>query len=182
MEPPGLIDRIALAQENREGILNQLLQEFLPLNKKYASMLRYEDALSDMQLDFIKLIRNFKVDSFYHREDKYVLGYITKSVYHAYLKHSKSYYDYQKHNCTFSDLSDEDQNLIDKLSFTYDNYSEVELQEIKKFLTEPQFKLIYHLYFLNQSVEETGQALGISRQAVNKAKNKTLAKLRSVWL
>lgn len=180
MDSPKLIKKIELAKKEEEA-LNQLLSDFLPLNQKYACLLGYQDALSDLQFDFIMLIINFKVETFYPKKDAYVLAYIAKSVRNAYIKRAKAICAYRKHYIVISSLSDEDDNLLDRIAFTHDNYSEIDLQELKNILSKQQFKIIYHLYFLNETSKEVGQALGISRQAVYKTKTKALEKLRQAW-
>ena len=176
-----LIDRIASAQNNKGNTLNELVQDFSPIIKKYAFLLKHEDAQSDLQLDFIELICNFKTDSFSPKEDQYVLAYIEKTMRSAYIKRSKekarqNHYDY------FEDLTHTQKQLAEKTAATYDRYSELDTAQLKQLLTPCQFEVIYFLYYLDLSVKETGQALGISRQAVNQTKSKALSKLRQEWL
>lgn len=179
-QPPGLIKKINEAQTNKQYFL-KIIQDFLPLNQKYAYKLGYDDALSDMQLDFIHLIRNFNTDHFYPKKDQYVLGYIKKAVYNSYIKHAKNDYNYRNHYYPISSLTTDDEYLLNRLCFTYDHYEEINWRKLKSILTEQQYKIILFLYYLDKSVSETGHALGISRQSVNQTKNKALKKLREAW-
>jgi|GEM_PF-5739315 len=47
---PKLIERIAGAQKSKGDILYKLIQDFGPIIKKYAFLLKYEDAQADLQL------------------------------------------------------------------------------------------------------------------------------------
>ena len=89
---------------------------------------------------------------------------------------------HKNHLIYICDLSDSQKNYVEKIAITYDEYNEIDVSSYKKYLSERQFKVVNSLYYLNQTVEETGQALGISRQAVNQTKIKAIAKLRKVWL
>lgn len=182
MYSPTLINKIALAKNSNNDLLTQLIKDFYPINKKYATLLGYEDALQDLQLDFIKLIRNFPVDTFYPKEDKWVLSFISKSVYNSYIKRSKAICAYRKHFVVSSSLSIDEINFLDKIACTQESYNNITLKEIKQILSKQQFKIIYYLYFLNQTAKEIGQAMGISRQAVHKTKSRALKKLRKVWI
>lgn len=177
-----LIERITAAQKGKGDHLSHLIEDFSPLLRKYATRLDYEDAFADIQFDFIKFVYNFKVDSFYPREDQYVLGYLEKAMKHAYIKRSKEKSHFLNHYEFFDDLSVFEKNCIEKSSATYDKYSELDVEQLKKLLPPCQFQIIYLLYYSNLSVKETGQALGISRQSVNQTKKKALAKLREVCL
>lgn len=178
---PRLIDRIASAQNNKGNILNEIVQDFTPLIKKYTFLLKHEDAQADLQLDFIELICNFKTDSFSPKEDKYVLAYIEKSIRNAYIRRSKEKVR-QNHCDFFEDLTHTQKHVAEKTAATYDRYDELDAAQLKQLLTPCQFKVVYYLYFTDLSVKETGQALGISRQSVNKTKSKALATLRQAWL
>lgn len=178
---PRLIDRIASAQNNKGDILNEIIQDFTPIIKKYAFILKYEDAQADLQLDFLELICNFKTDSFSPKEDQYVLAYIEKAVRSAYIRRSKekarlNHYDF------FEDLTHTQKHIAEQTVATYDRYNELDVAQLKQLLTPCQFKVVYYLYYMDLSVKETGQALGISRQSVNQTKSKALATLRQAWL
>lgn len=182
MVAPKLINRIAYAQKRKGAALHELIKDFSPLLKKYASLLRYEDAEDDLRLDFIRLICTFKVEAFANRENPFVLAYIEKSIRNAFIRHSKINQQYRNRCVLLGDLNDKQKDLVEKLAVTYDRYSEIDTSQIKKQLTEREYSVIDFLYYRDRSVEETGRALGVSRQAVNQAKNKALGKLRKNWL
>ncbi len=182
MDPPKLIDRIAQAQKKKGAALHELISDFSPLLKKHASRLRYEDAEADLRLDFIKLICDFKVEAFSNKENSYVLAYIEKSMRNSFIRHSKRNQQYRSRCVLFGDLNDDQKDLVEKLAVTYDHYNEIDTNQLKGLLTERQCSVIHFLYYRDRSVEETGQALGISRQAVNQSKNKALVRLRKSWL
>ncbi len=52
-----------IAAQNNESALVNLILRFKPLLNKYAIKLMYEDAYSDLQLDFIEMVYKLKIEN-----------------------------------------------------------------------------------------------------------------------
>lgn len=148
MHPPKLIERIALAQKERGFVLEEIINDFTPLIKKYSFKLGYEDSKADLQLDFIDLICSFKVKSFTPNDDPYVLAYIEKTMRNSYIRHSKTEMHYRSHCTLFGELTENQKDLVDETVASCDWYNEVDTRQLLKYLTGRQFKVIHSLFYL----------------------------------
>ncbi len=73
-----LATKIKTAQKQRGKALLPIIQKFLPLLKKYAFKLNYEDAFSDLQLFLISLI--VKIDTEQFSTEGQLVSYIHISL------------------------------------------------------------------------------------------------------
>lgn len=86
---------ILLAKAGNSEILIELIKQFKPLLKKYAWKLEYEDAYEDLQLEFIKLVKEFPIENLSLKNDAGVVSYLNKSIYHAFIALSKKEHNHQ---------------------------------------------------------------------------------------
>lgn len=171
-----LIKEIINAKKDSK-ILLELLERFTPLIKKYAKILRYEDAYSDLQLDFIEIISKIDMDKMKRTEDYVLLNYIKKSVRNAYIKRLNAQYDYRTKNCLFSEMSDEQLAVVSGLLSTTDKHEVFNLIEYQYNLSKSEFEVIVKIYYYGYKVSDISREKNISRQAVNQVKIRALAKL-----
>ena len=61
----------------------QIVQRFQPLLKKYAALLKYEDAYSDLQLYLLELLHSGKLTKLQRKDDGTLVKYIESSIRHA---------------------------------------------------------------------------------------------------
>lgn len=66
---------VLFAKVGNSEILMELIKQFKPLLKKYAWKLGYEDAYEDLQLEFIKLIKEFPTETLSVKNDAGVVSY-----------------------------------------------------------------------------------------------------------
>ncbi len=162
------------AQMGDEEAILLLYNKFLPKIKKCAINLNYETAETDITIRFLEFIKNTNFDTIVSKCDGAVINYTNKFFNNTYI------------NLLIS--KDTHMSLIyldDENSFTrdvpyYDDQSNLELDCFSS-LTELQRKIIIYRYIYGYSVQEIAQKLKISRQAVNKAKNRGIKSIRSFY-
>ena len=57
-----LRDLVKKAQGNDKEAMLKLIEQFVPLLRKYSRKLNYEDSYEEMTLFFIELIKSFRLD------------------------------------------------------------------------------------------------------------------------
>ena len=172
-----LYEEIINAKSN-SNILLDLVTKFTPLLKKYATLLAYEDAYSDLQLDFIELIYKFKTGNMKRTNNGAMLSYIKKAVHNNYINRSKKLSEYCFNNYFFSEMSDEQFAAISIYFSTTDNYDTLDLVAYQKYLTNQEFETILMIYYYGYEVSEISRLKHVSRQAINQVKVRSLSKLR----
>lgn len=102
-----------------------LLEQFQPIIKKYARLLKYEDAANDLTLFFLELIDKIDLAQFCgSKRDFELLSYIGTSIRREYILLSKNWTVYQANNLLMDDFgflgiyvpSAEDQALVSNYS------------------------------------------------------------------
>lgn len=173
-----LYQLILRAQCGDSDAVIEIIQKFVPLLKKYAYKLHNEDAYENLQCDFLGLIYSIDLSRFSNPNDMVLTEYFSKSVYSYYVKRLKEHIK-NKQMLDLSDLSDSQINEIEsKLSMTEDE-SNMLIDDLKKLLTEKEFVVIYHIYYMENSVVALAKEMKTSRQNVNQIKRHALDKLRS---
>ncbi|MBQ4547562.1 MAG: sigma-70 family RNA polymerase sigma factor [Oscillospiraceae bacterium] len=170
-----LLTKIIDAQKNHEEDLVQLINDFTPLLKKYATKMNGEDAFADLRLEFIEIILGINAEKFSNYVEPQILSYIKISVHNAYIKLSKRKCEYENNTFPVEDIRDE----IEKSHC--DEYENVFLEDLKKYLTENEFDVIYKHFFCGLTINDIALIKGVSRQAVNQVKARAIKKLSGVF-
>ena len=102
-----LLVKIINAQKNHEEDLLGLVNDFVPLIKKYAIKMNSEDFFADLRLEFIEIILGIDTEKFSNYEEPQILSYIKTSVYNAYIKLSKKKCNYENNTFPVEDIRDE---------------------------------------------------------------------------
>ena len=170
-----LLDKIIKAQENHNEDLENIIEDFTPLIRKFASKLYYEDAFADLRLEFIEIILGINIDLFRNYEEGQILSYIKISMKNAYIKFSRKACIDEMNVFYVEDVRDE----LEKSH--YDNYENVFFEDVKKYLTPNEFDVIYKHFLCGLTISNIASAKGISRQAVNQLKSWAIKKLSKVF-
>ncbi len=170
-----LLNKIIEAQNDHEEKLGILIEDFTPLIKKYSFRMNYEDAFADLRLEFIEIIFGIDAKKFANYEEPQILSYIKISVRNAYIKLSKKKCEYENSTFFVEDVRDE----IEKSH--YDDYENVFLEDIKKYLTANEFDVIYKHFFCGLTINNIALLKGVSRQAVNQVKARAVKKLSYIF-
>lgn len=167
---------IEAAQKKSENMII-LMDHFTPLIRRLAHRLPYEyqDAEQDMRLSFLEIVNRMKLEQMRCLEDKYLLGYIKNAMTNRYInllyastkqKEPKSLIDYR------------DVEVEEGVGFN----DQIELLSLLRTLPKIQKDVLYFRYFYGYSDIEIAQKLHITRQAVNKIKNRALKELKRFYI
>lgn len=166
-----LLQKISKAQEDHEQGLLEIIKQFTPLLKKYAYFLNYADAFADLRLEFIELLLNMDIAHFRMYNTPQILAYISKSIYYAYIKLSKKQYRCLSKETLVPDIREQ----LDACEC--DDYQELLLSDLRRFLTDLEYEVIYKHYYLGLTINEIANMKDVSRQTVNQTKNYAIKKL-----
>lgn len=160
-----LINIIKKAQSGNKNCILQIIEKFKPLVKKYSRKLKYDGSDSDLVIALIEIINCIPIHkNSKFNEDKYIQlskrnENIIKKETELDLNIISNYEAIQDLNLI--DTSIFINNLINKLS-SYHKY------------------IITKIFMYNISESDLAKELNISRQSVNRAKNRALDKLRKI--
>lgn len=158
-------------RKGNEEIVEDIIGIFNPLLNKYSKLLDGEDTRQDLILYLLKIINKIPIDSF--NDDRAIFSYISKAIRNEYIKLSKK--------LDRKNINEVELNL--EIEIGHENFdSEMEIIDLFKILTERESYIIKLIYVYYLSVSEVAQFLKISRQSVNKTKNRALKKLKEVYL
>lgn len=158
---------------DEESIL-MLYEKFQPKIKKCSRRLNYETAETDIIIRFLEFIKNTDFEALRSKCDGSVINYTNKFFDNTYLNLLNA----KCTNVLFIYLNDE--NSFTKDVPYYDDQSNLEI-DCFSYLTEQQRKIIVYRYIYGYSVQEIAQKLKVSRQAVNRTKNRGIKIIRSVY-
>lgn len=175
-----LSEQIQSIQKGDESLLQNFLNQFLPLLKKYAYKLAYPEALDDLQYHFIHLLLTISCDGFIDKDDIYILSYIRKTIHNRYIFLSKQQ-DKLRKTVSIEDLSESESIRMEHQNSTQDNYSNLFWDEIKTILNSHEYEIISLHYKLDFTIAEISLKLHCSRQSINQTKNRALQKLKSFY-
>lgn len=176
-----IADLIHHSQEGHPASTVKLIEKFMPLLKKYAFRLHYEDAFEDLQLDFLASIQSIDLSKLRRQEDDVLVKYIQNAIYHAYTKRLKSYLYTQKRVIPFCSMSDTQKQSIEYANASCDFYFELTFDDFKNILTPKEFMVVIKYFLYGQSIISIAAFCNISRQAANQAKLSAFNKLKQRW-
>ncbi|MBU3106163.1 RNA polymerase sigma factor [Clostridium gasigenes] len=166
-----IYEKVNRAKDGDSKSLEEIIDIFNPIMNKYSRLLCGEDTKQDLIIFLIKLINKIGVDNSNFLEDKIILGYISKSIKHEYIRLSKQYSKYSMKKIELNldlELQLEDDNLL------------IEVLDLLNVLTDKQKKVIKFIFIDCNNINEVATYMNISRQAVNQIKNRALNKLRMI--
>lgn len=159
--------------------METLIEKFRPLILKYARHLNKterDDAIQDMIVAFILVIKKMDLNNFpQEASEKYLLSYIQKAMYTRFL-------DLSKRQTQIITMDIDDFVYVERVDDALSPSEMVELREMLTGLTALQRKVLVIRYLYGYSDAEIADQLHISRQAVNRAKNRAVAVLKEKYL
>ncbi|NMS91827.1 sigma-70 family RNA polymerase sigma factor [Clostridioides difficile] len=167
---------IVLSRSNSVDNLQELLFMFKPLIKKLSRLLHYEEGETDLIIFFIELVKNINLKNFTKKSDAAIVKYIHKSLLNKTFELSRRY---SKTKFKFVEF---DENMLN-MKNNYQNRCVFEedicfCEYVLKELSGIQRKVIFYKYLKGYSDKDISVKLKISRQAVNKAKNRAFKKIK----
>lgn len=183
-----LYEIVKHAQKSNEKSMEFLLEKFKPLIDKYTYYLKYEDARSDLQLEFILIIRTINLTKMQNIDDAHVFTYIAKSFYHAYIMLSKK----RKHESpvVFSALQTsssiessgekDGMQIIDQIKAHCDTYLQLEWDFLSSVLTKRECQIIQLVFYFGYTTNEICKLFQVTPAAISQSKSNALKKLKQV--
>ncbi|MGH4119496.1 sigma-70 family RNA polymerase sigma factor [Clostridium sp.] len=166
-----LHERILHIQGGNTGELLTIIDKFKPLIQKYKRKLNYEESETDLTIAIIEILFSIDLKNFETYGDCAIVTFICNSIRNRSIDLFRKYVLKKTHEIEFNfDIMGDSikENIDDKLF----------IAELLDKLSKKQLFIIIEKYFKCQSDAEIANYLHISRQAVNKSKNKALNTLR----
>ena len=161
--------KIIKFQNQDMAVFESLYDEFKKLIMYYAVKLHYDDSAGDLTLFFIELLYSIDLKRFDSDESFTIKHYISVAIKNQYITLSMQNDNYVRISNKLYD------NLDGYLPDFEDRFS---LLECIKTLSHKQKMIIIYRYIYGYSDNEIGVLLGISRQAVNRIKNRALITMK----
>ncbi len=158
----------------------ELVEKFRPLIKRYAFFLHREDSFEDLQCFLLSMLKTWDMSRLSSTDDATVIRYIANSVKNEYIALSKNRAK-ERGTSYLEDATVQQVIEYEQKTSTWDQYSQLTLQDLHKVLNEYEFAILYALYFEQRSVAEVAQQKHKTRQAINQTKIKALQKLKETW-
>jgi len=146
-----------------------IFDEFKGLINFYSNKLCDDDLAGELTLFLIELLYKINLNRFSPDKNNSIKKYIAVSIRNKYIALSKSL---NKEKLLKSYSFDDE---IKQIPF---NEDDICIKEALEYLTERQRNIIVYKYVYCLSDSQISQMLNISRQAVNKLKNKGLKELK----
>lgn len=168
-----IYEKLIKAKNGEKDCLEEIIKKFNPLISKYSRLLDGEDTKQDLYLHLVKVINKIPIKQDYFDKDKFIVGYIVKSIRNEYIRLSK---------LKNKKESNETQLNLDIEIEHESSYEDIELIELFKKLSKSEYNIIKLICMKGLSVSEIANYMGISRQVVNQCKNRALNKIRNTYL
>ena len=158
----------------------KLVEKFRPLIKRYAFFLHREDGFEDLQCFLLSMLKTWDMSRLSSTDDATIIRYIANSVKNEYIALSKNRAK-ERGTSYLEDATVQQVIEYEQKTSTWDQYSQLTLQDLHKVLNEYEFAILYALYFEQRSVAEVAQQKHKTRQAINQTKIKALQKIKETW-
>ncbi|MBD8045814.1 RNA polymerase sigma factor [Clostridium faecium] len=151
----------------------EIINKFNPLIKKYSYLLNYDDAEQDLIVALIEITYKLPLNKIPTKcPDKYIVSYIHSALKNKYIYLSK------KRSILLKQSDELDLNIYEGSITSQDLYNYVFVKDLLSQVTELQRTILILKFIKNYSETEISNILDISRQSVNKAKNRALVTLK----
>ncbi|HAG43745.1 MAG TPA: sigma-70 family RNA polymerase sigma factor [Clostridium sp.] len=160
--------------KNRDSkCILEIINKFNPLIRKYSNLLSYDDAEQDLIVSLIEIVYKLPLSTISNKSpDKYIVSYIHFSLKNKYIYLSK------KQSLLLKQSDELNLTICEDPIMPYDLYNSIFIKDLLSQVTELQKNILILKFIQNYSETEISNILDISRQSVNRAKNRALVTLR----
>ncbi|MDF2883394.1 MAG: polymerase sigma factor, sigma-70 family [Clostridiaceae bacterium] len=170
-----LYELVEWSKKGDKERLLEIIYKFKPLIRKYSRKLCYDGSDSDLVICLLETIYNIPTDKVEMQKDECIAGYINISIKHKYIYLSKKY------TSMLSRETELNTNIMDKnCEDIWEDY--ICLNNLVDKLPKLQQQIIKKIYFNGVLEKDLAKQLNISRQAVNRTKNRALKNLKNNYL
>jgi RNA polymerase sigma factor (sigma-70 family) len=168
-----LYDALNRARKDDQDAVCEIIKDFSNTLKKISNGLHYEEANTDMIIELLKIIKSIDIKKFKDSSNKQIAKYI-----HIHLKKR-----------SLNLLKAKENKIFDYLEINYDILADNTMSDIEsmvcismliELLAKQQKNIIIMEFIHGYSEKQIAEMLGISRQAVNRTKNRALNNLRRI--
>lgn len=173
MENCCLITLIKKLRKHETAAFSQIFSEFEKLIGYYAFRLGGEDAFQELSVFLLELLYKINFSPFEKDVDDSLKRYIAVCIRNKYIAYSKE--------------SRKDRNTLSVFFYNcpqseFEFMDNQALKEAISLLSKRQRDIVIYKYIYDYSDVEISDFLGISRQAVNRLKNRAMEKLREYYV
>lgn len=170
LDSAGLCDLIYKCQNKNKEATTLVINKFMPLVKKYAHYLGYQDAQQDIIVLLLEVANKIPIQKFdQNRKNEMALSYISKSIKNGCITLSKRN---RLKDLYIADVIPESLAATDKADLAL-------IKDALKQLTKSQRRVVYLKYYYGYKDSEISSILHISRQAVNQTKLRAFKTLKA---
>lgn len=166
------------ANHSEPGTL-EIIERFKPLLRKYARLLRTEDAYDELQLELLKIIYTTSWKELHLQNEGAYVNYIATAVRNAYINLSKTHNKHQEY--CFSSFGEDQEFMVTSTLISADDYNQLLCKDLKNILTETEFRIVYLTCLKGYPCAAIAKVQGVSRQHINQVKRRALNKLRQYF-
>jgi len=161
----------AQREDNQSTV--DILSHFHPTIKKLSHSLHYEEAETDIIISFLELINSIDLKKFRKADDRQIASYI-----HKYLK-NRSLNLFRRYRAKYEPYTEINYDILTDQNAP-DIESKVFISMLLSSLVPLQREVVIRKFIYGFSDSEIAKQLGVSRQAINRAKNRALENLRKI--
>lgn len=170
----GFYKVISQAQNDDKQAIMFVINKFKPLIGKYSYLLKYDDASSDLIISLIEIIKKMPIHTNENLKiDKFLVGYIASAIKNRYIYLSKKYYKVYLNEIT---LNLNNINIGNSEKFDLDD--KIFVWQLLDKLSKLQREVLILKFIKDYSDKDICKTLKISRQSVNRTKNRGLDNMR----
>lgn len=173
---------IQQAQRRDDSAVLQLVKQFDPLLRKYARLLKDEDAYEILLTDFVELLFKMDLSRIHNCSDAAFVCYMQHAISHQYIRYSKKRSSVCSHEICFSDLSDAQQRALEASHSAADVYDEIGHAQLNRILTPKEKKILLLTCVYGVSSAEIARKLHVSRQHINQIKQRAIKKAKKYYI
>lgn len=174
MESSKLKNLFQKAQKGDKDALLMLIEQFMPLINKYKRKLDCDGSETDLLIRFIEIAKSEKTVSI--TTEKQLIKYVETCIKNEYIRLSKNQNKVQKSELLILDNDMPDnRDVYDKIGI------KTTVRKALNQLTSLQREIIIRSVINNEKEKDIASDLNISQQAVSKAKNKALEKMKKFF-
>ncbi len=169
----GLYSLIEAAQNKDKQSTVDILSHFHPTIKKLSNGLYYEEAETDLIIVFLELIKSMNIKRFSNADEKQIASFI-----HKYLK-NKSLNLFRDNKTRYKPCIEANYDLLEDKSIP-NICNSLFISLLLDSLIPLQREVIVYKFVYGFSDKEIAKQLKVSRQAINRIKNRALNNLRII--
>lgn len=177
----GLKDLICAAKNDNQLAMLEIIDMFKPAIQKYTRLMKYsEDAHSDIVLTLIELIHAIDLDKLTCQNDYALINYISKTLYHKYIYISRLNRALSQVETQYDSEQEIERTMYDPSGSHFTSDVAI-LDLLNRELTQRESYCILEIVLRGRLATEVAAELGVTKQAINQCKKRSLEKLKKFF-